>query len=92
MCSRTAHSICAAVCRDSAVEIFSAFFSGIGIGFNGYVDVGLPTAEGDDPACACVVATASGCAVGGIEADITGAGSVAVSDDTEDSIRALIDG
>ena len=91
LCSRTAHSISASVRRDPAVEIFSALSGGVSSGFNAYIDVGLSTTEVDDPVGACVVATASGRTIAGVEADIAGAGSVATSVDTEDSIGSFID-
>ena len=83
-------AVTTAVCGDSSVEIFRVFFGGVFVGFNGYIEVGLSTTEGVDAVKTRVITAASGgawwCS------DLTGARSVAVSVDAEDSIGALIDG
>ena len=47
-----ADAITAGVLRDASVEVFGAFIDAVGSGSNGYIDVGLTAAEGDNPAVA----------------------------------------
>ena len=51
----------------------------------------MTTTEINNPACASEIGTASGGTAAGVEADIAGARSVAVSVDAEDSSRTFID-
>ena len=83
----TADSITTAVCGDSSVEIFVTFYDLVSSGFNYYVEVGLSTTEVKYFVCISVIQPVSCGTTDGVETDLTGARSVAVSVDAEDSME-----